>query len=265
MAAAYAALVSLTHTLDQILNPPPHHQFINFDRDRINCLREKADFLIDYFLENNSNTGGDHKEIEDLETRIRVAAEGAEYILEDNVMNQILAAGSEVDRSVETSTSNNLLSEGVQTAIQELHSIEEELVRMKKDHVQHKNSTSTQASSSSSSSSSSSRPLLPIGENTMVGFDGHVNEIMGALSTDESNLRIISIVGMGGIGKTTLATHVYNKPFIVQHFHVCAWFTVSQEYTEKEILLGLLRQINNTNRDEQKTGDDDDDYDDDDD
>ncbi|KAL7152834.1 hypothetical protein ABFS83_04G124900 [Erythranthe nasuta] len=256
MGAAYAALVSLTHTIDQILNPPPHHQFINFDRDRINCLRKKADFLIDYFLENNSNTGGDHKEIEDLETRIRFAAEGAEYIIEDNVMNQILAAGSEVDRSVETSTSNNLLSEGVRTTIQEFHTIEEELVKIKK-YVQAKISITTEATSSS-------RALLPIGENTMVGFDDHLIQIMGALSTDESNIRVISIVGMGGIGKTTLATHVYNKPFIVQHFHVCAWFTVSQEYTEKEILLGLLRQINNTNRDEQETGDGDDDYDDDD-
>ncbi|EYU24178.1 hypothetical protein MIMGU_mgv1a024402mg [Erythranthe guttata] len=205
MAATYAALVSLTHTIDRILNPPPHHHF-NFDRDQINCLRQKVDFLIDFLEKNQSSTGGDHKEIEDLETRIRVVAEGAEYIIEDNVMNHILA-GSEVDRSVETST----LSEA-------------------------------------SSSSSSSRPLLPIGENIMVGFDGHVNEIMGALSTDESNRQIIPIVGMGGIGKTTLATHVYNKPFIVQHFHVRAWFTVSQEYTEKEILLGLLHQIDNTNQ-----------------
>ncbi|KAL8056602.1 hypothetical protein ABFX02_04G129600 [Erythranthe guttata] len=238
MAATYAALVSLTHTIDRILNPPPHHHF-NFDRDQINCLRQKVDFLIDFLEKNQSSTGGDHKEIEDLETRIRVVAEGAEYIIEDNVMNHILA-GSEVDRSVETST----LSEGVQTSIQEFDSIEEELVRIEKDHVQHKNSITTEASSSSSSS----RPLLPIGENIMVGFDGHVNEIMGALSTDESNRQIIPIVGMGGIGKTTLATHVYNKPFIVQHFHVRAWFTVSQEYTEKEILLGLLHQIDNTNQ-----------------
>ncbi|EYU31287.1 hypothetical protein MIMGU_mgv1a022746mg, partial [Erythranthe guttata] len=123
----------------------------------------------------------DHKEIEDLETRMRVAAEGAEYIIEDTT--------------------------------------------------------------------SSSRPL-PVSETIMVGFDGHVNEIMGALFSNESNLQIISIVGMGGIGKTTLTTHVYNKPFIVQHFHVRAWFTVSQEYTEKEILLGLLHQIDNTNQDD---------------
>ncbi|XP_012853212.1 PREDICTED: putative late blight resistance protein homolog R1A-3 [Erythranthe guttata] len=237
MAATYAALVSLTHTIDQILNPPPHHHF-NFDRDQINCLRQKVDFLIDFLEKNQSSTGGDHKEIEDLETRIRVVAEGAEYIIEDNVMNHILA-GSEVDRSVETST----LSEGVQTSIQDFDSIEEELVRIEKDHVQHKNSITTEASLSSSSS----RPLLPIGKNIMVGFDGHVNEIMGALSTDESNRQIIPIVGMGGIGKTTLATHVYTNPFIVQHFHVRAWFTVSQEYTKKEILLGLLHKINNKN------------------
>ncbi|XP_012849892.1 PREDICTED: putative late blight resistance protein homolog R1B-17 [Erythranthe guttata] len=238
MATAYAALVSLTHTIDHILNPSPHHQF-NCDRDQINCLRQKADFLIDNFLENRSSIAGDHKEIEDLETRMRVAAEGAEYIIEDSVMNHILGRCA-VER-VETSTSNNILSECVLTAIQEFHSIEEELVKMKK-YVHAKISITTEATSSS-------RPL-PVSETIMVGFDGHVNEIMGALFSNESNLQIISIVGMGGIGKTTLTTHVYNKPFIVQHFHVRAWFTVSQEYTEKEILLGLLHQIDNTNQDD---------------
>ncbi|KAL7114568.1 hypothetical protein ACP275_04G128800 [Erythranthe tilingii] len=238
MAAAYAALVSLTHTLNQILHPPPAIHII-FDTDQIVSLRQKADFFVD-FLENHSSTSGD-KRIEDLQKRIGGAAYTAEYIIEFNVRNQILA-GSFVDRE----KISNLLFEGLYTSKQEFLFIEKELVEFKKDHVQHKNSTSTEASSSSSSSSS--RPLLPIGKNTMVGFDDHMVEIMGALSTDESHLRIISIVGMGGIGKTTLATHVYTNALITEYFPIRAWFTVSQEYTEKEILLGLLHQIDNTNR-----------------
>ncbi|EYU24152.1 hypothetical protein MIMGU_mgv1a018081mg, partial [Erythranthe guttata] len=250
MAAAYAALVSLTHTLDQILLHPPPTLHINFDRKQIQSLRDKAEYILEDFFKNYTSSGG-NKEMEDLETMIGDAAYAAEYIVEFNVMNQIVGR-SAADRE----ESSNLLFEGVEISIQEFLFIEKELVKFNKD-MQRPNNyylTTTKASSSSSS-----RPLLPTGgKNNMVGFDDHMVEIMGALSTNESNLRIISIVGMGGMGKTTLATNVFNNPFIVEHFQLRAWFTVSQEYTDKKILLGLLHQINNTYRNAHEIVDDDD-------
>ncbi|KAL9170221.1 hypothetical protein ABFS82_04G130400 [Erythranthe guttata] len=252
MAAAYAALVSLTHTLDQILLHPPPTLHINFDRKQIQSLRDKAEYILEDFFKNYTSSGG-NKEMEGLETMIGDAAYAAEYIVEFNVMNQILGRSS-ADRE----ESSNFLFEAVEISIQEFLFIEKKLVKLKKD-MQRPNNyylTTTKASSSSSS-----RPLLPAGgKNNMVGFDDHMVEIMGALSTNESNLRIISIVGMGGIGKTTLATNVFNNPFIVEHFQLRAWFTVSQEYTYKKILLGLLHQINNTYRNAHEIDDDDDDY-----
>ncbi|XP_012853218.1 PREDICTED: putative late blight resistance protein homolog R1A-10 [Erythranthe guttata] len=255
MAAAYAALVSLTHTLDQILLHPPPTLDIIFDTDQIQSLRDKAEYFLVDFFENYTSSGG-NKEMEDLETMIGDAAYAAEYIVEFNVMNQILGRSS-ADRE----ESSNLLFEGVEISIQEFLFIEKELVKFKKDMQRPNNYYLT----TKASSSSSSRPLLPAcGKNSMVGFDNHMDEIMGALSTNESNLRIISIVGMGGIGKTTLATNVFNNPFIVEHFQLRAWFTVSQEYTDKKILLGLLHQISNTYRNAYEIDDDDDDDEDDD-
>ncbi|KAL8056618.1 hypothetical protein ABFX02_04G130500 [Erythranthe guttata] len=251
MAVAYAALVSLTHTLDQILLHPPPTLDIIFDTDQIQSLRDKAEYILVDFFENYTSSGG-NKEMEDLETMIGVAAYEAEYIVEFNVMNQILGRSS-ADRE----ESSDLLYEGVKISIREFLFIEKKLVKFKKD-MQRPNNyylTTTKASSSSSS-----RPLLPAGgKNNMVGFNNHMDEIMGALSTNESNLRIISIVGMGGIGKTTLASNVFNNPF-VEHFQLRAWFTVSQEYTDKKILLGLLHQINNTYINAHEIDDDDDDY-----
>ncbi|KZV56497.1 hypothetical protein F511_22305, partial [Dorcoceras hygrometricum] len=57
----------------------------------------------------------------------------------------------------------------------------------------------------------------------------------------QSNLQILSVVGMGGIGKTTLARHIFSNPLIVNHFDLQAWVTISQQYSVHEILLGLIK------------------------
>ncbi|KZV15991.1 hypothetical protein F511_14357 [Dorcoceras hygrometricum] len=79
-------------------------------------------------------------------------------------------------------------------------------------------------------------------QNTMVGFDRILDQIMDALTGDESNLQILSVVGMGGIGKTTLARHIFSHSSIVDPFDLHAWVTISQQYSVHEILLGLIKE-----------------------
>ncbi|KAM3321075.1 hypothetical protein P3S67_008277 [Capsicum chacoense] len=55
--------------------------------------------------------------------------------------------------------------------------------------------------------------------------------------------KVIPIVRMGGIGKTTLVKEVYNNKSVLHHFDVHAWATVSQQHNRKEVLLGLLRSM----------------------
>nr|XP_027119064.1 putative late blight resistance protein homolog R1B-8 [Coffea arabica] len=54
---------------------------------------------------------------------------------------------------------------------------------------------------------------------------------------------IVSIIGMPGIGKTTLAWKVFNHPNVMYYFHCHAWCTVSQVYEKRELLLEILRGI----------------------
>ncbi|KAG5106563.1 hypothetical protein JHK82_043533 [Glycine max] len=63
------------------------------------------------------------------------------------------------------------------------------------------------------------------------GRDGDKEMIINWLTSDTDNmLSILSIVGMGGLGKTTLAQLVYNDPRIEGKFKFKAWVCVSEEF-----------------------------------
>ncbi|KAM0065202.1 putative P-loop containing nucleoside triphosphate hydrolase [Helianthus debilis subsp. tardiflorus] len=69
-----------------------------------------------------------------------------------------------------------------------------------------------------------------------MGIDGDAELITDTLVEDQRKLDVVSIVGMGGIGKTTLATEVYNDGYVKHHFHVRVWVTVSQAYDKRGVL-----------------------------
>ncbi|KAM7497599.1 hypothetical protein LguiA_022013 [Lonicera macranthoides] len=82
-----------------------------------------------------------------------------------------------------------------------------------------------------------------VNEEIMVGYGDEVRKLVDRLTGLQKRLEVIPIVGMPGLGKTTLARQVYNDPSVVYHFHIRAWTRVSQVYQRRDLLLGILISV----------------------
>nr|XP_034893053.1 putative disease resistance RPP13-like protein 1 [Populus alba] len=87
-----------------------------------------------------------------------------------------------------------------------------------------------------------------VNEPDVYGRDADKEAIMECLltqhKTDGSNLVVVPIVGMGGIGKTTLAQLIYNDERVDQCFKLKAWVWASQQFDVARIIKDILDKIN---------------------
>ncbi|TKY46668.1 Disease resistance protein RPM1 [Spatholobus suberectus] len=80
-------------------------------------------------------------------------------------------------------------------------------------------------------------------EAQVVGIEGPRDELIGWLVQGPAERNVISVVGMGGLGKTTLVSSVFNNQKVIAHFDYHAWITVSQSYIVERLLRDLLKKL----------------------
>ena len=78
----------------------------------------------------------------------------------------------------------------------------------------------------------------------LVGREDDEKELVARLfDENENSLRVISLVSEEPLGKTALVRNVYNRLDIRQHFQCRAWLHVHKDFTYKDMLLIILKQI----------------------
>ncbi|KAL1538282.1 putative late blight resistance protein R1B-16 [Salvia divinorum] len=265
---AYAALLSALQALKKATQQDFISNLLSI-KNQITILDEKFRFLQD-FLENDPPPAS-RDVIHILEGRIREAAYRAEDIIDFHFQDKIVTVPLTVTLPVPVpvtmktsywrtlsavwrffSLSNKQgrikdvradsrlkLYQYFQEVVNEVDSILQEVVLIKESREfesLHMNDHHPPGDADDVGSSK-------ITPTAMVGIDDEMVEIKNQLCGGSSSLKILSFVGMAGIGKTTLATNLFHDPLIEYHFHVRSWTTLTQDHKRTNILRGLVHSM----------------------
>lgn len=78
----------------------------------------------------------------------------------------------------------------------------------------------------------------------LVGTENPKNQLIRWLIDGDLDLAVISVVGMAGLGKTSLVKQVYDDSEVVRHFNNHIRIVVSLSYKIEDLLKDMIRQIN---------------------
>ncbi|KAI9086857.1 hypothetical protein K1719_031180 [Acacia pycnantha] len=86
-----------------------------------------------------------------------------------------------------------------------------------------------------------------VNESVVVGREDDKEKLLQMLRCDEdpkgNAIGVVTIWGMGGLGKTTLAQLLYNDVKVPEHFDLKAWTCVSDDFNVLEVTKSLVESI----------------------
>ncbi|KAI3887092.1 hypothetical protein MKW92_028288 [Papaver armeniacum] len=86
---------------------------------------------------------------------------------------------------------------------------------------------------------------IHVEDEDIIGLEKHAKTLLTELVKDDERRCVISIVGVGGLGKTTLAKKLYKHDTVMSRFDCRSWSSISQQFNPRDALLELIKKSMN--------------------
>nr|AAW48299.1 potato late blight resistance protein R3a [Solanum tuberosum] len=232
----------------------PHGDLLNMfqkHKDHVKLLKKLEDILLglQIVLSDAENKQASNRHVSQWFNKLQNAVDGAENLIEQ-VNYEALRLKVEGQHQNLAETSNQQVSDlnlcfsddfflnikdKLEETIETLEVLEKQIGRL--GLKEHFGSTKQETRTPSTSL---------VDDSDIFGRQNDIEDLIDRLLSEDASGKkrtVVPIVGMGGLGKTTLAKAVYNDERVQIHFGLKAWFCVSEAFDAFRITKGLLQEI----------------------
>lgn len=245
---AYAAVISLTNTIDSLRNcsrisfdAGPYSEIVEPAHEELKSLQQVLKRL------DCSSKSRSRKKVSALDAKIREIVSQFEDKLESHISNHFLSQSEESisgddSHSLVVSVDLKSLRQDARYFVEMAKRMEEEYINQLINIPEEEDDDEVVSSKNGFGGNKS--------DSKMVGFCDLFNLIKDGITGDEQ-FRILALVGMAGIGKTTLVSEIFEDKIVLSHFDYRAWVKVGRNFRLNEIARDILAQMEHPVTDEE--------------